>query len=311
MDWNGKKHNTLNYDLKSRFGEKIIKLAINAGMTCPNRDGTIGNNGCLFCGEAGAGEFAGDVNKSITQQMEEQIQHLKEKWPNAKYIAYFQSYTNTYDKVERLRALFEEAISFPNVVGLAIATRPDCLSTEVLDLLDELNKKTFLWLEIGLQTKFENTAEIIRRGYTLELYEEVHEKLQELGIREVLHLIVGLPKEDHAMLMETTNYVASLNVYGVKIHLLHILKNTDLEQYHKAYPFDLLDQETYIDNVVDMLEHLPPNMTIHRLTGDGKKELLVAPWWSLNKRSTLNGIDKEFRRRGTFQGRLISPENEK
>jgi len=303
MNWNNKRYHTINYDLQDRFGDKVIKLAINAGMTCPNRDGSIGSNGCLFCGEAGAGDFAGDVNKTITDQMSDQVLHLKEKWPNGKYIAYFQSYTNTYGDVEELRAKFEEALAYENVVGIAIATRPDCLEDPVIDLLTELNERTFLWLELGLQSMYDSSGLLLRRGYDLEVYEKIHQKLKKAGIREVIHLIVGVPGEDYNMIMNSTNYVANLGIYGVKIHLLHVLKNTDLQTYYNTHKFKLLDQETYINWVVDMLEKLPPNMTIHRVTGDGKKDLLIGPWWSLNKRSVLNGIDKELKRRDSYQGK--------
>lgn len=298
-----KKFRTLNMDLRDRFGCKIVKLSINAGMTCPNRDGSIGDRGCLFCGEAGAGEFAGDVNQSITVQLKEQVEKLKTKWQNAKYIAYFQSYTNTYDTVENLRKIFEEALSFPNVVGLAIATRPDCLSDDIIELLEELNNRTFLWLELGIQTIHENTSSLIRRGYSLEYYETIHEKLQNVGIREVIHVIVGLPHETKEMILDTAKYVSKLDVYGIKIHMLHILKNTDLEHYYNNNEFELLTLEEYISTVVDIIEVLPENMTIHRLTGDGKKDLLIEPWWSLNKRAVLNGIDKEIVKRGTWQSK--------
>lgn len=303
MNWNNKRYHTLNYDLRERFGTKVIKLSLNAGMTCPNRDGAIGERGCLFCGEAGAGEFAGNVHKSITEQIEEQIHRYQEKWPKAKYIAYFQSYTNTYAPVDQLRGLFEEAICYPGVVGLAIATRPDCLGEDVLKLLDDLNQKTFLWLELGLQSKWDKTAQLIRRGYDLAYYLRIHEKLKALGIREVLHLIIGLPGETHAMILESAAFVSGLEIYGVKIHLMHVLKNTDLHQYYESTGFDLLDQESYISYVVDVIERLSEKITIHRVTGDGKKDLLVGPWWSLNKRAVLNGIDKEFKRRDSWQGK--------
>ncbi len=243
MNWNNKRYHTINYDLQDRFASKVIKLAINAGMTCPNRDGSIGSNGCLFCGEAGAGDFAGDVNKTITEQMSDQVLHLKEKWPNAKYIAYFQSYTNTYGEVEELRAKFEEALAYENVVGIAIATRPDCLDDPVIELLTELNQRTFLWLELGLQSMYDSTGQLLRRGYDLELYENIHQKLKKAKIREVIHLIVGIPEEDHNMILNTTNYVSKLGIYGVKIHLMHVLKNTDLHVYYEEHGFKLLDQK--------------------------------------------------------------------
>ncbi len=304
MRWNDKRYNSLNYNLKKRFGTKVIKLSIDGGFTCPNRDGSVGKKGCIFCSEMGSGDFAGcsDRSGSIHEQMKHQILLLKEKWPNAKYIAYFQNFTNTYDKVENLRSIFEEALSFENVVGLAIATRSDCLGDDVLELLGELNKKTYLWLEIGLQSHSDKTNDFIRRGYSNSLLEKSLEKLHQMKIETVLHVIAGLPYESHEDFLKSIRYVNKLNASGIKIHLLHILKNTELHELYLKEAFHIFDYEEYIKLVCDAIEILNKDIVIHRLTGDGPKDLLIEPRWTLDKRRTLNGINKELNRRDTYQG---------
>ena len=304
MRWNDKRYNNINYNLKERFGSKVIKLSIDGGFTCPNRDGTLASRGCVFCSEMGSGDFAGnkDRSTSIHEQMKHQILLLKEKWPEAKYIAYFQNFTNTYDSVENLRTVFEEALSFENVVGLAIATRSDCLNDDVLSLLDELNKKTYLWLEIGLQSYSDETNKFIRRGYDNSLLEKSLKKLQKLNIETVLHVIAGLPYETDEDFIKSIRYLNKLNPSGVKIHLLHILKNTELFDIYTEKPFHIYQYEEYLKLVCDAIEILSSDIVIHRLTGDGPRDLLFEPRWTLNKRRTLNGITKELNLRDTYQG---------
>lgn len=304
MRWNDKRYNTINYSLKKKFNSKVIKLSIDGGFTCPNRDGKLASRGCVFCSEMGSGDFSGcnDRSASIHEQMKHQILLLKEKWPDAKYIAYFQNFTNTYDTVDNLRAIFEEALSFENVVGLAIATRSDCLGDDVLDLLDELNKRTYLWLEIGLQSYSDKTNDFIRRGYDNSLLEKSLEKLKLLGIETVLHVIAGLPYESDEDFIKSILYVNRLKPSGIKIHLLHILKNTELYEIYLEKPFHIYEYEEYLKLVCDAIEILSSDIVIHRLTGDGPKDLLFEPRWTLNKRKTLNGITKEMNRRDTYQG---------
>ncbi|MDW5300004.1 MAG: TIGR01212 family radical SAM protein [Sedimentibacter sp.] len=301
--WNDKNYHTLDFELKKNFGEKTIKLSIDGGFTCPNRDGTIGNKGCIFCSERGSGDFTSDRTKSISQQILEQKQIMSKKWKSNTYIAYFQNYTNTYDSVENLRKKFYESLNCEHICGLAIATRPDCINEEIADLLSELNTKTFLWVELGLQTINEKTANLIRRGYKLNQFNNCIELLKKKNIRTVVHLIVGLPGESKEQMIDTATYVSKLNVWGVKIHMLHILKNTDLAEYYNNNPFKILSQEEYIEIVCDILEVLKENIVIHRLTGDGKKSDLIEPLWTLNKLKVLSDIDKELKTRESYQGK--------
>lgn len=304
MKWNDKRYNNLNYNLKQKFNCKIIKLSIDGGFTCPNRDGTLSSNGCIFCSELGSGDFSGckDRNASIHKQMKHQILLLKEKWPKAKYIAYFQNFTNTYDHVDNLREVFYEALSFQDVVGIAIATRSDCLGDDVLNLLDEINKKTYLWIEIGLQSYSDKTNRLIRRGYDNSLLESSLSKLKSLNIETVLHLIAGLPYENDEDFIKSIKYVNKLKPAGIKIHLLHILKNTQLYDLYKEKPFHIYEFEEYLNLICNSIEILDSEIVIHRLTGDGPKELLFEPRWTLDKRRTLNGINKELTIRNTHQG---------
>lgn len=301
--WGDKRYHTLNYELRKIFGQKVMKLSLDGGFTCPNRDGTLGTKGCIFCGEEGSGEFAGSRCLSIKEQVEEQIKLLSRKWDTNRYIAYFQNFTNTYSTCEELRNIYFEAIEKSGVVGLAIATRPDCLGEDVLDLLSELNEKTFLWIELGLQTIHEKSAKLIRRGYPLSTYDEAIEKLKKRNIRVVTHLIFGLPNESHNDILKSIRYVAKTNTWGVKFHLLYIQKGTDLYEYYLNNPFSLMDKDEYITLVIDGLELLPKEMIVHRVTGDGKKELLYEPKWSLDKLKVLSGIDNELKIRGSYQGK--------
>lgn len=301
--WNDKNYHTLDFELKKIFGEKTIKLSIDGGFTCPNRDGTIGKKGCIFCSERGSGDFNSDKNKSISQQIDEQKQIMSRKWKSNTYIAYFQNYTNTYDTVENLRKKFYEALSCENVRGLAIATRPDCINNEIADLLSELNSKTFLWVELGLQTINENTANLIRRGYKLEQFDHCLELLKKNSIRTVVHLIMGLPGESKEQMLDSVSYISKKSVWGVKLHMLHVLRNTDLAEYYMKSPFEILSQQEYVDIICDALELLEEHTVIHRLTGDGKKSDLIEPLWTLNKLKVLSDIDKELKIRESYQGK--------
>lgn len=300
--WNDKRYHTLDYELKNVFGEKAIKLSIDGNFTCPNRDGTISNNGCIFCSERGSGDFTSDKTKTISTQIYEQKEIMSKKWVSNSYIAYFQNYTNTYDSVENLRIKFYEALSCPNIKGLAIATRPDCINKEIIELLHEINSKTFLWIELGLQTINEETSIFIRRGYKLATFDKAVNLLTKINIRVVAHLIIGLPNETKEQILKSAKYIDNLNLWGVKLHMLHILKNTDLEKYYKETYFHILSQDEYVNIICDILELLNPNIIIHRLTGDGKKSDLIEPLWSLNKLKVLSEIDRELKYRQSSQG---------
>jgi radical SAM protein (TIGR01212 family) len=291
--------NSIGDYLKKRFGCKVIKLSLDAGFTCPNRDGAKGTGGCIFCSAEGSGDFASDIPG--------QIRLLSKKWPSGKYIAYFQSHTNTYAPVEVLREKYYQALEYPDVIGIAIATRPDCLSPEILELLSELNQKTFLWIELGLQTIHEETARLINRCYPLSDFDKAVDELSSLHIKTVVHLILGLPGEDREAMMESVRYVSGKNIFGVKLHLMNVLKDTKLAEF---YPdrIHIPKKEEYINLVVDALEIIPKHITIHRVTADAPRHLLVAPEWSYEKRSILNGIQKEFKHRGSWQGKLLTPD---
>jgi len=289
--------------MKSFFGEKAIKLSIDGGFTCPNRDGTIGNKGCIFCSERGSGDFNSEACKSISEQINEQRQIMSRKWKSSTYIAYFQSYTNTYDTVENLRKKFHEALICENIKGIAIATRPDCISEEILELLAELNEKTFLWVELGLQTINNDTANLIRRGYSLDVFEKTAKMLKTKNVRTVIHLIMGLPGEDREQMLKNISYVSALRPWGVKIHMLHILQNTDLAKFYLNTHFNVMSQDKYVELICDSLELLNEDIVIHRLTGDGKKSDLIEPRWTLNKLKVLSDIDKELKKRNSRQGK--------
>lgn len=304
--WNGKPYHSLDYMLKERFGEKVYKVTLNGGMSCPNRDGTIGHGGCIFCSEGGSGDFAASAVLSIHEQIDSQIAMLSAKRPIHKYIAYFQAYTNTYAPLSYLERIFTEAIEHEDIVGLSIGTRPDCLPDETLDLLSELNKKKPVTVELGLQTIHERTAAFIRRGYKLSCFEDALEKLQERKLETVVHTILGLPGENTENILETMRYLNAHHIDGIKLQLLHVLKHTDLADYYGQTGFHILSEDEYVDLVIRCLEVLSPDITIHRLTGDGPSDLLIAPLWSLKKRSVLNHIHHELKVRDTWQGRLFT-----
>jgi uncharacterized protein len=303
LEWGNKNYHTLDYELKKEFGQKVIKLSLDGGFSCPNRDGTIGTRGCLFCGEKGSGEFAAPCDFSIRRQLRYQIDTLSPKWKTNKYIAYFQCFTNTYGDAADIKIKYDEALGFDGVVGLAAATRPDCVPPDIMELLVHYNRKTFFWLELGLQTIHEKTAELIRRGYTIDCFEKTVNELKKNNIRTVVHLIAGLPGESKKDYLESVKYVARLGIWGVKIHLLYIQKGTDLEDYHTNNNLRCLDRDEYVEYVADSLELLPPDIIIHRLTGDGKRDLLIEPKWSLKKFEVLNEIDRELKRRNSWQGK--------
>lgn len=301
----GKRYYTWNRHLRDEFGMKIFKVALDAGFDCPNRDGTVAFGGCTFCSVAGSGDFAGDRVDSIVDQFEERKNKMHQKWKDAKYMAYFQAYTNTHAPLSVIKEKFEAALAIDGVVGLSIATRPDCLPDDVVEYLAELNERTYLWVELGLQTVHERTANLINRAHDFSCYLEGVQKLRNHGIRVCTHIINGLPLEDNEMMLETVREVAKLDVQGIKIHLLHLLKGTPMiKQYEKGL-VEFMDKDQYIQLVVDQLELLPPEMVIHRITGDGPINLMIGPMWSVNKWDVLNGIDAELERRGSWQGKYF------
>lgn len=286
---------------RNNYHDKVYKLSINAGFTCPNREN--GNRGCLFCSDFGSGEFGGNIENSITKQIEEQKEFLKNRKNAKKFIAYFQSFTNTYAPVEKLRSLYYEALNCEDIIGIAIATRPDCLSEEVLDLLSEINEKYFLWVELGFQTAKEDTGNIIRRGYNNDVFSDAVSKLNERNIKVVSHIIFGLPFEDRDDNIKTVKYIKDLGLWGLKIHSLFIYEDSDLKDYYMENKFPLLEKDEYIKTVCDALEMLPEDLVIHRLTGDGEKSRMVYPDWSKDKLSVIGGIQKELKIRDAYQGK--------
>lgn len=306
MYWNEKPYHSLDYELKNQYGEKIYKIAIDANMTCPNRDGSIGTRGCIFCSEGGSGDFAA-TGKSVSEQLEQGKTYFHSKKIGNKFIAYFQAFTNTYAPITKLEVLYREALNDSSVVGISIATRPDCLGDDILLLLEKLKNEfptKFIWIELGLQTIHEDTANLIRRGYPLYVFNEAVKKLNNLSIPVIVHVILGLPHETKEMMLETCKYINTLSVSGIKLQLLHVLKNTDLVELYENKTFEILEFEEYIDIVISCLEVLSPNIVIHRVTGDGPRDLLIAPKWSLDKRRVLNTLHQEMKRRSSFQGKM-------
>lgn len=286
------KYYSLNNYLRNTFGDKVYKLSLDGGFTCPNRDGTIDTRGCIFCSEGGSGDFAESSLLSITEQIEQGKKRVENKIKSDKYIAYFQAFTNTYAPVEILRKKFFEAIRHKDIVALSIATRPDCLDDDILSLLDELNKIKPVFVELGLQTIHEKSAEYIRRGYPLSVYDKAVKKLKAIGINIVVHVILGLPNESKTDMLETVSYVCKSGIDGIKLQLLHILKNTDLANEYYRGNVKTLELDEYIDIVKACVEIIPSDIVIHRLTGDGAKKDLIAPLWSADKKNVLNKINK-------------------
>lgn len=303
--WGEKPYHSLDYMLRERFGEKVYKVTLNGGMSCPNRDGKIGTRGCIFCSAGGSGDFAADAALSITDQIESQISILSQKRPIHKYIAYFQAYTNTYAPVEYLEKIFTEAISHPKIVALSIGTRPDCLSPEIVTLLSRLNKHKPVWIELGLQTIHEDTASYIRRGYDLPVFEHALKRLRQLGIPVIVHTILGLPGEDSKRNLETMHYLNEHHIQGIKLQLLHVLKYTDLADDYLTGRFSVYSMEEYFEVLSSCICNLSPDIVIHRLTGDGPKDLLIAPTWSTNKRHVLNQMQSWFKIHDIWQGKEL------
>lgn len=302
--WGDKRYHSLDYELKKRFGQKVYKLSLNGGMTCPNRDGKLDTRGCIFCSSGGSGDFAADRTHSITEQINEAKSLITSKQKgNGKYIAYFQAFTNTYADVRYLRRIFYEAILNEEIVALSIATRPDCLGTEILNLLKELNQIKPVWIELGLQTMHESTAQFIRRAYSLPIFEQAVHDLNTIGIETIIHVIIGLPNETKEDLLETIRYLTNLPIQGIKLQLLHILKGTDLAKHLDDIHILTLDE--YLDFLIACIELIPPEIVIHRITGDGPKSLLLAPLWSGNKKHVLNSIQKKLKETNSWQGKLL------
>lgn len=306
--WGDKPYYSLDHYLKEQFGEKVYRLSLNAGLTCPNRDGTLDSHGCIFCSRGGSGDFAAPVSDSITDQIETAKKLIAQKTRCKKFIAYFQAYTNTYGPVSYLREIFSEAMEHPDIVVLSIATRPDCLSEEVLSLLSELNQRKPVWIELGLQTIHEETSRFIRSGFSLSCFADAVQRLKALHIPVITHVILGLPGETRDMMLQTIDYLAHLGIDGIKLQLLHILTDTDLYDYYRVHPFHLPDLDEYCDLLCECIEHLPQDMVIHRITGDGPKKLLAAPLWSSNKKLVLNRIHQTLRERNAYQGRQYKEE---
>lgn len=293
---------SLNEYLKQTFGEKVYKLSLDGGMTCPNRDGTLDTRGCIFCSAGGSGEFAAERGKSVAAQIEEAKRRITAKSDCRRFIAYFQPFSNTYAPVERLRALFEQAMAPDDIAALSVATRPDCLGDDTVALLAELNRQKPVWVELGLQTIHAKTARYIRRGYNLSVYDDAVQRLHAVGVQVITHVILGLPGESREEILQSVRYAGERSD-GVKLQLLHVLKGRDLQKNYEAGRFSVLSMEAYIDLICDCVEILPRDTVIHRLTGDGDKRLLVAPLWSADKKRVLNAINRAFLERNIEQGK--------
>lgn len=297
-----KRYHTLNYHYKTKFHSKVFKISLNAGFSCPNLDGTVGFGGCIYCSKLGSGEYAGNPTDDLLKQFEEGKQMMEKKWPNSKYIGYFQARTNTHAPLVILKEKYETILRQENVIGLNIATRPDAIDDKLLDYLAELNKQTYLTIELGLQTIHETTTKLINRCHTLTCFDNMVQKLRDRNINVVVHIINGLPHETKDMMLETVKHVSNLDIQGIKIHMLHIIKDTPLEQYWKKHHFHILTKEEYIDIVCDQLTYLRPDIVIHRITGDPKVDDLIEPTWLVKKTILLNDIDKEMVKRNIYQG---------
>lgn len=302
-DWHGKPYYSLDAWCKNTYQHKCYKVALNAHMSCPNRDGTLGTRGCIFCSEGGSGDFAGDLTSGIRK--------IADKLPDMTspcIIAYFQAYTNTYAPYSYLEKVYTEALSYPLVCGISIATRPDCLPEEVLDLLSSLKERfpdKFIWIELGLQTIHQRTADFIRRGYELPCFEAAMKHLNAIGIPVIVHVILGLPGETEAQMLETVQYLNAFHPFGIKLQLLHVLENTDLADCYRNGDFDVLTKDAYLEIVTSCLEVLSPDIVVHRVTGDGPKKILIAPQWSADKRDVLNSLHALMKKRNARQGDRI------
>ena len=300
-----KRYHTFNYYLKNKYQSKVAKVSLNAGFSCPNRDGSIASGGCIFCSDSGSGDFAGNVNDNLMTQFNTVKTIMQSKWPNCQLIAYFQANSNTYGSIDKLKSCFEPFIKKDDVLGLDIATRPDCLNAEVLEYLSSLNQRTNLTIELGLQTIHERTAKLINRGHDYLCFKEAVSKLRKLNINICVHIINGLPYETKEEMLETVKSVAQLDIQFIKIHMLYILKNTALNTLYLKKPFEILSREDYINLVVQQLEYIPKDIVIQRLTGDSDIKELVAPTWSIKKVTILNDIDKLMVKKNTYQGKKL------
>lgn len=303
MKWGEKPYHSLDYMLRERFGEKVYKVTLNGGMSCPNRDGKLGTRGCIFCSAGGSGDFAADSSLSITEQIDRQISILSAKRPIHKYIAYFQAFTNTYAPVEYLEKIFTEALAHPSIAALSIGTRPDCLGEDVTALLSRLNRQKPVWVELGLQTIHEKTAAYIRRGYPLSCFEDAVRRLRKEDLEVIVHTILGLPGESTQDILNTMEYLNHQDIQGIKLQLLHVLRGTDLASDYEKGLFCTYERDEYISLVISCLEHLRPDMVIHRITGDGPKDLLISPLWASRKREVLNLLHHQMKENHNYQGR--------
>ncbi|HHY72617.1 MAG TPA: TIGR01212 family radical SAM protein [Bacillus bacterium] len=303
-----KRYHTWNYHLRKTFGHKVFKISLDGGFDCPNRDGKVAFGGCTFCSAAGSGDFAGNRADDLVKQFINIKMKMHEKWKDGKYLGYFQAFSNTYAPVDELREKYEMILQQPDVIGLSIATRPDCLPDDVVEYLAELNERTYLWVELGLQTVHETTANLINRAHDYDCYKEGVAKLRKHGIKVCAHIINGLPQETPEMMLETAKEVAKLDIQGIKIHLLHLLKGTPMVKQYEKGLLQFLSFEQYVKLVCDQLEILPAELVIHRITGDGPPDLMIGPMWSLRKWEVLNAIDAELQRRDSWQGKYAVKE---
>jgi len=302
---NNKRYHTLDYFYKNKFGKKVCKISLNAGFSCPNKDGTKGTGGCIYCSKLGSGDFAGKPNKDLITQFNDIKDMMKNKWPDAKYIGYFQANTNTYAKTDILKQKYEPILELDNVIGLSIATRPDAITDDCLEYLELLSKRTYLTVELGLQTIHEKTTKLINRGHDLKCFDDMVKKLRQKNINVVVHIINGLPYETKEMMIETVEHINKLDIQGIKIHMLHIIEDTALANLYKKEEFHVLTKDEYIDIVIEQLERLRPEIVINRITGDPVKEDLIEPKWLIKKFCVLNDIDKEMVKRNSYQGKKI------
>jgi radical SAM protein (TIGR01212 family) len=305
-----KRYYTLNCYYKRVFGCKVFKVSLNPGFTCPNKDGKVGTGGCIYCSPSGSGDFAGNTNDDLMTQFNKVKEVMLHKWPNGKYIAYFQANSNTYGDLDKLKSTYEQFLNVPGVIGISIATRPDCFTNELYDYLEDLNKKTFLTIELGLQSSNDKTLKYINRGHDLKCFDNCFKELQKRNIKVIVHIINGLPNETQEDMLNTVKYLNSLHIYGIKIHMLHIIKNTKLYSIYKDNPFHVLTEEEYIDTVIKQLELLDEDVIICRITGDPVKEDIVEPKWLVKKFIVLNNIDKEMVKRDTYQGKYAKKKEE-
>ena len=301
--WGGRRYYSLDSCLRETFGEKVYKITLNGGMSCPNRDGHIGTGGCIFCSAMGSGDFAGDAALSITEQLARGKKELLEKRPVHSYIAYFQAFTNTHAPVSYLEKIFMEAIQDPDVKALSVATRPDCLGGDVLELLERLNRIKPVWIELGLQTIHEESSRFIRRGYRLETFDKAVCDLRRIGVTVIVHVILFLPGETEEMMLETVEHLNRRDIQGIKLQLLHVLEGTDLAGFYRDHPFHVPDMEEYIRVLGRCVSRLRPDIVIHRLTGDGPKDLLIAPLWTGAKRTVLNRMHQYLKENDIWQGK--------